>query len=179
MTGHATTLAPKGALDSSGRTALFCGSAASQFNCVALLLQDDDSPAVLDHQDFRGDTAIHASSSSGANECLQLLLQSGAEVDIPNRKGQLATHVARDDLCLQTLIDHSGDVFGVDNVGRTTVFTACSNGRVSALRVLLDLDQDMLMLNLNDDRGDTPLHAASCNGHTECVRLLLQTMVNI
>lgn len=79
-------------------------------NNNTLLLQDDDSPAVLDHQDFRGDTAIHASSSGGANECLQLLLQSGAEVDIPNRKGQLATHVARDDLCLQTLIDHSGDV---------------------------------------------------------------------
>ena len=34
------------------------------------------------------------------------------------------------------------------------------------------------MLHLPDDRGDTPLHASSCNGHVECVRLLLQTMAD-
>ena len=128
--------------------------------------------------DFRGDTAVHATSINGHTACLQLLLQSGAEVDMPNRKGQLATHLARNNECMQTLVDHSGDVFGVDHVGRTTLFVACSNGRESALHCLLDLDEDQLMLNLADDRGDTPLHAASCNGHVGCVRLLLQTMAD-
>jgi ankyrin repeat protein len=178
LNGTAESVAPKGALDSNGRTALFCACAANQFNCVALLLQDDDSPAMLDHQDFRGDTAVHATSVNGHTACLQLLLQSGAEVDIPNRKGQLATHLARNAECMQTLMDHSGDIFGVDHVGRTTVFVACSNGRESALHCLLDLDEDALMLNLPDDRGDTPLHACCCNGHVSCVRLLLQTMAD-
>ena len=50
LNGTAESLAPKGALDSNGRTALFCACAANSFNCVALLLQDDDSPAMLDHQ---------------------------------------------------------------------------------------------------------------------------------
>ena len=84
-------------------------------------------------QDFRGDTAVHATSVNGYVACLQLLLQSGAEVDIPNRKGQLPTHMARDSDSMQTLIDHSGDVFGVDNVGRTTLFTAAANGRVTTV----------------------------------------------
>ena len=50
LKGEATSVAPKGALDSSGRTALFCACAANQFNCIALLLQDDDTPAMLDQQ---------------------------------------------------------------------------------------------------------------------------------
>ena len=50
LKGEATSVAPKGSLDSSGRTALFCACAANQFNCVALLLQDDDTPAMLDQQ---------------------------------------------------------------------------------------------------------------------------------
>jgi Ca2+-binding EF-hand superfamily protein len=56
LNGTAESLAPKGALDSNGRTALFCACAANSFNCVALLLQDDDSPAMLDHQ---GNTHHH------------------------------------------------------------------------------------------------------------------------
>jgi len=95
-------------------------------------------------QDFRGDTAVHATSVNGYVACLQLLLQSGAEVDIPNRKGQLPTHMARDSDSMQTLIDHSGDVFGVDNVGRTTLFTAAANGRVTTV-VCIFLFQNLVI----------------------------------
>ena len=180
-----------GALDSSGRTSIFCACAANQFNCLALLLQTCDEAMesggargvktvqdVLNAQDKRGDTAVHAATVNGFHECLDMLLQSGAESDVPNHKGQEPVHLVHGENCLGVLMDFGADVYAQDSMGRTSIFMAAANGEVEVLRELLDIDEDQLMLDLGDDRGDTPLHAASCNGRHACVKLLLETMAD-
>ena len=163
-----------GVLDRSNRTALFCAAANNQFNCVAVLLDGVD-PNVLNHQDSRGDTALHAASCNGNDECLTLLLQAGAEPNFQNRKGHTPAHLAKDAKCLQSIYDHGGDVFALDNNERTAMFTSAAHGRIDVLSLLLDIDEDATMIDFVDARGDTPLHGAACNGHTEAVRVLLQT----
>ena len=180
-----------GALDSSSRTALFCACAANQFNCLALMLQVCDEAVeaggasgvkavqdVLNAQDKRGETAVHAASVNGFHECLEMLLQSGAESDVPNHKGQEPVHLTHGEECLEVLVDFGADVYTQDNMGRTTVFMAAANGEEGVLRGLLDMDEDQLMIDLGDDRGDTPLHAAACNGRLTCAKLLLETMAD-
>ena len=49
-----------------------------------------------------------------------------------------------------------------------------ATGRAEAAKTLCALDEEMTTLTMVDHRGDTPLHAASCNGHKDCVLLLLQ-----
>ena len=197
LTGRARSAAGEeplqlvGALDASARTALFCACAANQFNCVAVMLQTCDEAVesggasgvkavqdVLNAQDKRGDTAVHAATVNGFHECLEMLLQSGAESDVPNHKGQEPVHLSHGENCLEVLVDFAADVYAQDSMGRTTVFMAAANGEEGVLRGLLDMDEDQLMIDLGDDRGDTPLHAAACNGRHSCLKLLLETMAD-
>jgi trichohyalin len=169
--------APLNALDKSNRTAIFCAAANNHFHCVAVLLDGIDA-SILNYQDQRGDTAVHAAACNGNHDCLQLLLQSGAEPNLQNKKGNTPSHLVKNAECLQVLYENGGDVFALDNTERTAMFTSAAHGRVDVLSLLLEIDNDATMIDFADGRGDTPLHGASCNGHTEAVRLLLQTAAN-
>lgn len=58
---------------------------------------------------------------------------------------------------------------------RTPLFVACATDRLEKAEFLCELlecaGQD---LGETDKRGDTPMHAAACNGSTACLLLLLQ-----
>lgn len=58
---------------------------------------------------------------------------------------------------------------------RTPLFMACASDRLEKAEFLCELleyaGQD---LGEADKRGDTPIHAAACNGSTACLLLLLQ-----
>ena len=162
------------ALDKSGRTPLFCAAANNHFNCVAILL-DGMRPEALNHQDMRGDSALHASCCNGHHECAQIILQSGAMPDLQNNKGHTPAHLCKTVQCMQFLYERGGDLFCLDNNERTALFTACAHGRIAVVSLILEIDEQSTMLDFVDIRGDTPLHGAACNGHSDVVKLLLQT----
>ena len=57
----------------------------------------------------------------------------------------------------------------------SSLFFACAMNRADCAEFLIDaLDHDEASLYDQDARGDTPLHAAACNGAVDCVLLLLQ-----
>ena len=53
------------------------------------------------------------------------------------------------------------------------MFNAAANGDIPRVAFLLEVDVEQIMLDAADNRGDTPLHAACCNGRPEAVELLL------
>ena len=53
-----------------------------------------DKQAVLDHVNNCGDTALHIASSHGNVRVVELLLNSGANVCLPNSLGQSCLNVA-------------------------------------------------------------------------------------
>ena len=71
----------------------------------------------------------------------------------------------------------TGDPFAVDRNGRTPLFCACATNRYDCAAVLCELashDADYFsIIDKADARGDTPMHAAVCNGHTEVLWLLI------
>ena len=74
---------------------------------------------------------------------------------------------------LQALVEAGMDIFAMDSGGRSLLFCACANNRPGCVSLILELDVECTLLDYPDKRGDSPLHAAACNGHLECVRKLL------
>ena len=127
------------ALDKSGRTPLFCAAANNHFNCVAVLL-DGIRPEALNHQDMRGDSALHAACCNGNHECAQIILQSGAAPDLQNNKGHTPAHLCKTVDCLQYLYERGGDLFCLDN--NETASSACAHGRYTVVSLILEIDEN-------------------------------------
>jgi ankyrin repeat protein len=96
-----------------------------------------------------------------------------------NNMGMTAVHMAQNTACLRPLFDAGCDFSSLDHSGRTPLFVACALNRIDCAQFVLDcLDSPEQYLCLQDSRGDTPLHAAACNGSVDCLLLLLQFAID-
>jgi ankyrin repeat protein len=151
--------------------------------------------------DLHGDTALHAAAASGHAECVELIVQmlrrptesdnatgdaskpphgttSGDhqnDVNVRNSMGMTPCHLALNHDCLEVLYRYDANLCVEDDDHRSPLFVACAMNRQSCAEFIIGcLDQIDASLIAKDRRGDTPLHAAACNGSMECLLLLLQ-----
>jgi ankyrin repeat protein len=165
--------------DSAHRTALFYACAHDRPACVEEMARR--LPHLCDGADANGDTALHAAVSAGAAECARALLKKGSAmlVRTGNGVGMHPCHLAANVSCLEVLLEHGATFHAVDAQSRTPLFVACAMNRFECATFLLEV----LELEGGDSteqadaRGDTPLHAAACNGAEACVRMLLENGV--
>lgn len=134
-------------------------------------------------------------------ECLRLLLQYGGNLDLPDEKGVSAREWARregKEKQLEQLVSsviaatlkqldgkeiadqlrHVGitDANAADEDGVIPLVTACRRGDVRLVLLLLSAGADVNAACSFDSY--TALHAAACEGHAECCRLLLEHGAN-
>ena len=64
----------------------------------------------------------------------------------------------------------------LDPTGTTALHTACLNGNVGCLDILLEEQPDLSVVNKS---GCSPLHVAARSGNTECVKRILQHKVHV
>jgi ankyrin repeat protein len=77
--------------------------------------------------------------------------------------------------CLEVLYKYGANMAALDENGRSPLFVACAMNRSDVAEYLINcLDETETSLLTKDKRGDTPLHAASCNGSVDTLLLLLQ-----
>lgn len=77
--------------------------------------------------------------------------------------------------CLEVLYKYGANMAAVDENGRSPLFVACAMNRSDVAEYLINcLDETETSLLTKDTRGDTPLHAAACNGSVDTLLLLLQ-----
>jgi ankyrin repeat protein len=89
--------------------------------------------------------------------------------------GMTPMHMACSAEAMECLYMFGADITATDDSGRSPLFVACAMNRDSCAEFLVtSLDQIEQSILLKDHRGDTPLHAAACNGSVECLLLLLQ-----
>ncbi|GBG31497.1 Ankyrin repeat domain-containing protein 50 [Hondaea fermentalgiana] len=194
------------ALDFEGRSALMYAASVGNFAAIAVLA--DAAPELIEKADFNGDTALHFAVYYGFQDIVEFLLQLGADPDgPPNCENKSPATMCTELETLELLISNGADYYGIDNNGRSILFSACASGYEDVAKFLLqvdhnnnnndtktlkgvaehetedgeiqDPDESQRLLNFADFRGDTPLHAASCNGHASCVKLLLQFGANV
>ena len=132
--------------------------------------------------DEKGNTVLHVAANTVTDsQTIRMLVKSGASLTARNKKGltppQLASkrrtrarHAARSG----SAEGEAGDTLGVE------LHTACKDGDVDTLKAILcgggagAGSGGSGLLGKADDAGDTPLHVASRQGHSEAVALLLQ-----
>nr|KAG5713415.1 hypothetical protein BaRGS_024963 [Batillaria attramentaria] len=151
---------------------------------IKLLL---DSGATSDLKDNKGMVALHYAAWQGRPEPVQALLQKQSAVNEQALNGETPLHLA----CqhghihvVKLLLAHHADPTVCNKEMKTPLDLACEFGRGRVVEQLLksNLCEKLLEDNPIDtlDNGRTTcLHLAARNGHSDIIRLLIQSGMNI
>ncbi len=163
-------------VDASERTPAFYAAANGNAEALDRLLQ---AGCDVTQPDKNGNRPLHAAATGGNEQCARILLSVGgllfADPQPRNRRGMTPAHMVSSVDVLESLFECGAEMDSRDNNGRTPLFFAAATDKVEAVNFLCEvMDSQGIELGQPDRRGDTPLHAAACNGATSSVLLLLQ-----
>eukprot|EP00606_Chrysophyceae_sp_TOSAG23-5_P000351 GSChrysophyteH2.ASY1.ANO1.949.1 assembled CDS len=163
--------------DGAQRCPLFYAVAYGQEDVTAYLV--DMAPDMVDSIDAHGDTPAHA-AASGGSEAYDSHYDAHKDQEVAdprNAMNMTPSHLSRTPDILEVLYGFGADLSAQDSNGRSPLFVSCAMNREPCTEYIIEcLDRECKIEELyeKDNRGDTPLHAAACNGSVECLLLLLQ-----
>ncbi|XP_067828728.1 uncharacterized protein si:ch211-223a10.1 [Heptranchias perlo] len=140
--------------------------------CARWLQQDR---AVLSTRGWNGFTPLHHAAYRGNKELAYLLLEHGADSNLPNDTGETPFHFAcrRGELyIMHRMVKKGANVTALDYQGKTALHQAVSGGSIAAIRYLEEMgcfsfrDADKFLL--------TPLHIAASMGNEDVIKYLLR-----
>ncbi|XP_016132441.1 ankyrin repeat and protein kinase domain-containing protein 1-like isoform X3 [Sinocyclocheilus grahami] len=140
---------------------------------VSHLLQQDRG--VLKQKGWGGFTALHFAALHGNRPMAELLLNSGADPNIPCDAGQTPFHFACRNgniYIMHKMMQHGADLHTVDEQGKTSLHHAVGGGSVIATQYLWETG--MFRFTDADNFKVTPLHLAASTGNSDVVRYLLR-----
>eukprot|EP00435_Cladocopium_sp_Y103_P003126 s2634_g1.t1 len=135
-----------------------------------------NSPSNPNVRDEHGNTPLHLAAREGHVESMLLLLEAGAEKDLPNEAigGKTPLFIAAENGHLDVvrhLVEVGADTDKTMADGATPLLIAAHNSHLEVVRHLVEVgaDKDKTMAD-----GATPLLTAAHNGHLEVVRHLVE-----
>jgi hypothetical protein len=118
-------------------------------------------------------TALEHAVQNANREMVQLLLSSGAAINLRNDSGQTVLMMLDDDATsdlVWDLINAGADVKLTDDSGNTALMQAAASDNIEALKTLLDAGAEV---NVKNEDGRTALMNAASEGNVNCVRALV------
>ena len=129
----------------------------------------------LDAIDASGRTCVSWAAARGDETSLRVLLEYGADPNIPDIQGSIPLHHVRDVTCGKLLLHYGANLLARNSFGRTSLHTICrddgGDGAFDLLKTLVEMGID---INATDYAGETALMNASLNRYTRCARYLLE-----
>ncbi|XP_046358515.2 uncharacterized protein LOC124136592 isoform X2 [Haliotis rufescens] len=129
--------------------------------------------------DDERNSVLHQACMKGLQECVGILCERGARVDIKNSLGYYPVHVAAENNnapILKTLLKYNADISVKDNENQTPLHHACDEGRTESVSMLIEAGAD---IDARDSHSSTPLHLACRNGHLPVVQFLTENNADI
>lgn len=170
--------------DKAGRSFLHHASAVdSSGECVELILDHGADPMSID---ANGNSPLHYAAAFGHDQVVKLLVSSDnnvlkathgneQEVVSPLHLAAYYGHV-NVVLFLAQYAEYLINLDIADNQGRTALELAAFQGNSECQRALQIQGARATQKNLYNNR--TALHAAACHGHTKCMQLLIEGVMN-
>ncbi|KAK9700484.1 Ion transport protein [Popillia japonica] len=120
-------------------------------------------------------TALHLAAEGGYVECIEVLLEKGADTNAKNHRGQTPLHLAARAQafdCVELLLGKGADPTIADYDRRTALHAAVGKAARSydIIEALIRWGADV---NAKDQYGYTPLHIAALNELSQCVEVLI------
>ena len=134
--------------------------------------------ADLNCKEIRG-KAVSVAAVQGNEECLDLLIQAGADVNWSSCSSTVAIVSAAwhgHSKCLDLLLTAGADVNTQDEYGNTPLVLAAWNGHTVCLESLLQAGADV---NTHNIEGSTAVYFAASEGHENCLRELIKEGANV
>ncbi|XP_072041901.1 uncharacterized protein [Amphiura filiformis] len=126
----------------------------------------------VDYQDDERATALYWTCCSGHHDICQLLLDHGANPNLPVKWGSTALHAAADRghvNCIRLLLRYRAFVNAVNTSGDTALHLAAYRGHQDVCMILVAHEADLSIIN---KKGKTPHQEAQAGEHMEITRLL-------
>ncbi|XP_071789221.1 ankyrin repeat and SOCS box protein 1-like [Asterias amurensis] len=124
-----------------------------------------------------GCSPLRLAATSGEEACVKFLIALGADVNIPDIKGQTPLFVAvknNHPRCVEALLSKSADPNGSPKCLSTPVYIAAMQGLDECLELLLQAGADVnCSLTKGQWGNNTPLQVSFTYRHQKCFRMLL------
>ena len=167
--------------DSRGRTALHRATEEGKLDVVRTLL---DRGATIDKKANDGATPLFDSVQFGKVPILELLIERHAQVDLADASGNTPLMVASEGNAylpnnapmVDALLAAGAHVDSVDARGRSALYRASAEGKVDAMRLLLDHKANV---NLRANDQSTPLIEAVTYAKLPAAQLLIDRGANV
>lgn len=161
-----------------GVTGLHVAAQGGHLDMVKLLIAEGIDVSVKDED---GRTALSLAVAGNHAECAKVLVEAGADPNTPYVDEDGETHnllfdaimVENEEFAL-LLIEKGADIYHVDEKKVTTLLQACHRGLTAVAKALIDKNAGKAgFIDAASEDGITALIAASSEGQTECIKLLL------
>mmetsp|Transcript_46373 Transcript_46373/g.107102 ORF Transcript_46373/g.107102 Transcript_46373/m.107102 type:complete len:306 (+) Transcript_46373:92-1009(+) len=146
---------------------------ASKHGDVRLARQLLQAKADVNQQDSRLVSALHTAAHEDEPRLLQLLLLHKANVNAVDQVGQPPVFFASSRDTVSALLEAAADALHLNKRGQSALHLAAHNGAYEAVSYFTEREGLQHLIDLQDERGRTPLHHAAAKGHQGVVSRLM------